>query len=460
MPSIDTAYLPATAAMLSLLGLWWVVKHKPKVSFRRRRAGRGHQGPVWRSVVAWFAVALVVGGAAGAGLLWLLGWPKLPQGVAFSTTEALDVLKIGLAVVAGFGGVVALAVNYRRQRVTEAAHVLTLSQEERERTKLFNERFAGTTAQLGHDQAAVRIAGVYALAGLADDWAAQRQTCVDVLCAYLRLPRESNEGEKEVIATIFRVLRAHLGTPHRAGPWSGLDFDFTGVEFHDADFSEITFEGKVVFDGAVFSGPHTSFERTVFRATTLSCHGTTFESDQVSFRDALLDHATVEFVGAAFTGTSVDFTASQIQGRTIYFYRAVLTGSRISFRTSEVVGTTIRFDRCEVSDTELDFSDLYPEMAEKRSFGVLVVEGSSLRRVTVDLRGIAFEETDIWFLDSTFQEVVVPVDARFDGQRLKVRRVALVDTVLPADRSGGTRAGDAEGPTPAVDVGPSGSADQ
>ncbi|MFD1145870.1 hypothetical protein [Saccharothrix hoggarensis] len=48
-------------------------------------------------------------------------------------------MKIGLTVVAGFGGVVALAVNYRRQRVTEAAHVLTLGQEERERTKLFNE---------------------------------------------------------------------------------------------------------------------------------------------------------------------------------------------------------------------------------------------------------------------------------------------------------------------------------
>lgn len=80
--------------------------------------------------------------------------------------------------------------------------------------------------------------------------------------------------------------------------------------------------------------------------------------------------------------------------------------------------------------------------------------------MTVDLRGIAFEETDIRFLDSTSQEAVVPVDARFDGQRLEVRRVALVDTVLPADRSGGTRAGDAEGPTPAVDVGPSGSAER
>jgi uncharacterized protein YjbI with pentapeptide repeats len=435
VPPAFAEHLPAAAAATALLVLWWVVKHKPKVTFRWRRGGDGHQGPVWRSVAVWFAVALVVAGAAGTGLLSLLGWPTLPQGGAFTTTEALDVLKIGLAVVAGFGGVVALAVNYRKQRVTEAAHLLTLSQEERERTKLFNERFAGTTAQLGHDQAAVRTAGVYALAGLADDWAAQRQTCVDVLCAYLRLPRESDTGEKEVIATIFRVLRARLGSPHGAGPWSGLDFDFTGVKFHEADFSEITFEGKVVFDGAVFDGPHTSFERTVFRSTTLSCHGTTFTSDQVSFRDALLDHATVEFVGTEFTGTSVDFTASQIRGRTIYFYRAALTDARISFRTSKVEGTTIRFDRCEVSDTELDFSDLYANMEERRSFGVLVVDGCELRRSTIDLRGISFHETDVWLLDSSLREVKVLADEQPDRRGLKSRRVKLVDTVLPVSEA-------------------------
>ena len=32
--------------------------------------------------------------------------------------------------------------------------------------------------------AAVRLAGMYAMAGLADDWKENRQTCVDVLCAY------------------------------------------------------------------------------------------------------------------------------------------------------------------------------------------------------------------------------------------------------------------------------------
>jgi hypothetical protein len=65
-----------------------------------------------------------------------------------------------------------------------------------QRTRTLNERFATAAAQLGDDKpAAVRLAGVYAMAGLADDWKENRQTCVDVLCAYLRIPYESDPGQ-------------------------------------------------------------------------------------------------------------------------------------------------------------------------------------------------------------------------------------------------------------------------
>jgi hypothetical protein len=57
-----------------------------------------------------------------------------------------------------------------------------------QRTRTLNERFATAAEQLGSDKPAVRPAGVYAMAGLADDWEENRQTCVDVLCAYLRMP--------------------------------------------------------------------------------------------------------------------------------------------------------------------------------------------------------------------------------------------------------------------------------
>lgn len=104
----------------------------------------------------------------GYGLFRLLGSPRLPSSANFGTAELLDLLKIGLAVIGGLGAVVALAVAYRKQQV--------------------NERYVKAAEQLGHERFAVRLAGVYAVVGPADDWPAQRQICVNVLCGYLRTP--------------------------------------------------------------------------------------------------------------------------------------------------------------------------------------------------------------------------------------------------------------------------------
>src|SRR5262249_4714356 len=65
-----------------------------------------------------------------------------------------------------------------------------------QRVQTLNERFATAAGQLGRDKPPeVRLAGVYAMAGLADDWEKNRQTCVDVLCGYLRMPYESDPGQ-------------------------------------------------------------------------------------------------------------------------------------------------------------------------------------------------------------------------------------------------------------------------
>jgi hypothetical protein len=91
-----------------------------------------------------------------------------------------------------------------------------------QRTRTLNERFATAASQLGGDKPpAVRLAGVYAMAGLADDWPENRQTCVDVLCAHLRMPYYPDPGgeapaperlafraNREVRHTIIRVITA------------------------------------------------------------------------------------------------------------------------------------------------------------------------------------------------------------------------------------------------------------
>ncbi len=94
-----------------------------------------------------------------------------------------------------------LAAQYFGRRVTSRDTEKTLKEqlaEQRDelnktlaeqRTRTLNERFATAAGQLGDDKRpTVRLAGVYAMAGLADDWPENRQTCVDVLCGYLRMP--------------------------------------------------------------------------------------------------------------------------------------------------------------------------------------------------------------------------------------------------------------------------------
>ncbi len=251
-------------------------------------------------------LTLVLAAAATAGLFVLaligLGSPDLPHG-KLDVTNLLEIVKISLAVVAGVGGIVALVVAYRKQRLAEVG-------EAREHTKLYAERFDKATDKLGSDAPAVRLAGVHALAALADDWPGGRQMCIDVLCAYLRMPPEPEPGAEhdpaghgtwramsEVRATILRLIATHL---RESAPisWSGTDLDFTGVVFDNgADFTDAIFSGgNVRFDRAEFSGGDVWFE------------GAEFSGGLVWFGGAKFSDGDVWFTGAIFSGGDVDFT--------------------------------------------------------------------------------------------------------------------------------------------------------
>jgi hypothetical protein len=128
------------------------------------------------------------------------------------------------------------------------------------------QRYSDAATQLGSEQAAVRLAGAYAMARLADDWPEHRQSCVDVLCAYLRMPgyaetTQAAEGEKQVKSSILRLIGDHLeaGT---AVNWSDCDLDFSYAELPRIVWSRPTFRkrpdfGHVRFtDAVLLSDPH------------------------------------------------------------------------------------------------------------------------------------------------------------------------------------------------------------
>jgi hypothetical protein len=296
-------------------------------------------------------VAALLGLACLTWLAWaLLDHPRIPHLGTISLHDAVSVLQLVFASVAGAGALVALIVAYRRQKIAEAdsAH---------DRTRVFNERFTAIAAQLGDDKPAVRLAGIHAMAGLADDWIANRQTCIDVLCAHLRLPYEADPGDKapaperlafrasrEACHTIIRVIATHL-RDNAAVSWQGLNLDFTGVVFDGGSFANANFSGGTIdFSRAEFSGGWIHFSGARFSGGTVDFSGARFSSGQV------------EFGGARFSGGTIIFSEAEFSGSTISFSGAGFSGSAIDFTVAEFSGGTVDFSGARFSSGAVEFS--------------------------------------------------------------------------------------------------------
>lgn len=111
---------------------------------------------------------------------------------------------------------------------------------------------------------------MYAMAALADDWlqrarqdraaGSEAQVCIEVLCGYIRTPRDEGtdqgkEADARVREAITRDIAQHLQIDGHGPRWFGKTFDFTGAVFRGAhSFNGVSFnEGcKVTFYRASF----------------------------------------------------------------------------------------------------------------------------------------------------------------------------------------------------------------
>ncbi|MFI0411903.1 hypothetical protein [Actinomadura sp. 3N508] len=96
----------------------------------------------------------------------------------------VDAVRTGLAAGAGAGAAVGLMLAFRRQHQELATALDELDAAERRVTELYNV----AAEQLGSDKATVRLTALYTLERLANDNERHRQTIVNIICAYLRLP--------------------------------------------------------------------------------------------------------------------------------------------------------------------------------------------------------------------------------------------------------------------------------
>ncbi|WP_174184133.1 pentapeptide repeat-containing protein [Nocardia barduliensis] len=270
----------------------------------------------------------LVGGLVVAGVAY--GFLRLIMPIDRGRAAAeIEVTRVALTVVAGVGGVVALVIAYRRQRDLEQSK--------------FVERFGAAAAQLGATDVAVRIAGVYAMAGVADETdGPRRQQCIDVLCGYLRLPYspelggnhqtkdirkypavepsgfeneqhfEYRQNDREVRRTIVRVIADHL-LPGTEYAWSPYNLDFRTSRLEAADFDNVTFSGTARFDNATFVGG-ARFGGATFTGTA-SFHQANFSGDSW-FHKAAFTSAT-SFGEAIFSGDA-SFGEASFSGDTTF----------------------------------------------------------------------------------------------------------------------------------------------
>ncbi|GAB3719043.1 hypothetical protein GCM10027598_31320 [Amycolatopsis oliviviridis] len=308
----------------------------------------------WAIVVIVVPVALI----AAAALTMLLMFVDPGSDVK----NKIELIKVGLAVAAGTGGVVALVLTGRRQWSTE--HDAT----ERRLTDLY----VKAVDQLGSDKAAVRHGGLYALERVAQDNPDHRQVVVDVICAYLRAPfqvpgfrrprkrpgihrplvprrgpslqntasgdrtespnvaelEDDAKDELEVRLTAQRILAKHLRPgddpkhPTKAF-WKDINLDLAGAtlidfnleccQINEASFIRVTFVGDVQFREATFTGT-ACFDSAAFAGT--ACFAGAAFNGAAWFREVIFI-GTAWFDEMAFT-SDTDFNKATFAS-TAYF---------------------------------------------------------------------------------------------------------------------------------------------
>ena len=313
-----------------LTGARWLASqsHQFRLRLRRRREEHLRRSQEERYVPGPFPVVyvlLLAGGlVAASGLYFLFALYLRAVHAPFSNAGSrIELAKVALLTVAGAGAVASLYVAYRKQRSDEAGQL-------REQDRLFTERFTKAAEHLGHESAAVRLAGVYALARIADDSPRDRDTCMRTLAAYLRMPYDGDDGpdqappEGEVRRTALAVIAERLD-PHQPEKfWLGADLDLRGAQLDQVDFSgaEIevaSFQGARFRGGAAFVG--TSFGKAVDFSWAVFGGAALFD-------DAVFgsDGSAVTFAQAAFSSSGASFVNASFEGRRADFRRAVFNG--------------------------------------------------------------------------------------------------------------------------------------
>lgn len=263
-----------------------------------------------------FLLGFLASVATVGGLIWFFAAYETKDLNPFfhsprmSQDKWFEIIRNAVTMGAALGVGVTLFFSYRRQQTAEETHRIgiqaqltaakaqqtaaealglankqhSLDQDRRKDsvTAELRSRYVQTAEQLGSEHLAIRLAGIYSLAALADDWAEignhdERQVCIDLLCAYFRSAGSFADGKMEVMATTLDVVLSRLkqDTSERKH-WGGTRIQLVEpVELH-------SMEGLVLHDGGSLTFQRPSADRHSFFVGNLTLDGGVLEFNHVS----------------------------------------------------------------------------------------------------------------------------------------------------------------------------------
>ena len=234
------------------------------------------------TIVSWIIIAIIAYTLLSAIWGYGHGWNRILAGWHIGAThDPLGRIKVTLTALGGVGAVGYLVIKYRERAALERGEA--------------DEKLVRAVQQLGDASPQVRIAGVYALADVADTYEGPyHQRVVDILCGYLRTDRLLKDANGDtryatnddgtpnydqplsadgaVESTILSVLDSHLKTVSEndtkentsPGPWSHCTLNlhgatltesiqFTGSHIGAFNVQDIKFAGHISFQDSVFA---------------------------------------------------------------------------------------------------------------------------------------------------------------------------------------------------------------
>lgn len=373
-------------------------------------------------------LSTVLIGGLGVFFIWLqtgVSLSEIPH-MKLNQNQIFEIIRNAVTAATALGLGVTLVLSYRKQLTLEenqkttseaqlvsakaqrtAADALELSNRQHkleidrrdfERIRDLRERYAEAASQLGHASSTVRMAGVYVMATLADDWKLegfedQRQACIDVLCSYYRTePKDEDVYDLDgpVRDGIWDSIVQHFREDADYRRWSGTKIDLRNLQMGPEQITGLRLDARILnFKGSNFG------------------EGLIIGDSQItSGHLALTDIVTpsLHFNRFTFNGGRTTLGIDRPHDLEISFWKCQFRSGRVELQNLEI--PTFIFVECTFSGGLIDISSILN--GSKFKFVRCTFDNDYIKDAPTSAQGMIVENSHMTFKDCRFAEGVMP----------------------------------------------------